>query len=36
MQQEFGVGPMDKVVHHIEVKPHAKFEYFWTSRTSSF
>jgi hypothetical protein len=28
MQWEFGAGPMDKVVHHVLLKPHAKFEYF--------
>jgi hypothetical protein len=36
MQWEFGLGPMDKIVQHVQVKPHAKFEYFWTLGRSSF
>jgi hypothetical protein len=33
---EFEVGPMEKVINPDQMKPHAKFEDFWTSGKSSY
>jgi hypothetical protein len=35
IQWKFEVGPIDKVVLYIQIKPHAMFGYFWASRKYS-
>jgi hypothetical protein len=31
MQWEFEVGPMEKVVHHVQIQKNGKFENFWST-----
>jgi hypothetical protein len=36
IQWEFEVGPIGKVAHYVQIKPHAMCGYFWASGKYSF